>query len=124
LNRLKKKGVPGTLWVSCRVTQTYKSGACLYYYFGFVFKGLENPVKIFSEIEEEAREEILKNGGTLSHHHGVGKLRRQFMKESVGETSFNILKKIKSDIDPNNTFNTGNMGLTDAIISVTSDLMK
>jgi alkyldihydroxyacetonephosphate synthase len=113
----KKKGVPGTLWVSVRLTQTYKTCACLYYYFGFSFRGVQNPVKVFTEIEEEAREEILKNGGTLSHHHGVGKLRRQFMGDAVGPVALDVLKKIKKEFDPKNTFNTGNMGLTPAKVT-------
>jgi alkyldihydroxyacetonephosphate synthase len=27
-------------------------------------------VKCYSEIEDAAREEIMKNGGSISHHHG------------------------------------------------------
>jgi len=117
IDAAKKKGVERELWVSVRVTQTYKCSACLYYYFGFSFRNLKNPVKVFSEIEEEAREEILKNGGSLSHHHGVGKLRRQFMKQSIGDVAFDLLKKIKKEFDPKNVFNTGNMGLTPAKIT-------
>jgi len=33
-------------------------------------------VKVYSDIEDGAREEIMKNGGSISHHHGVGKLRK------------------------------------------------
>lgn len=117
IDAAKKKGVEKELWVSVRVTQTYKCSACLYYYFGFSFRNLKSPLKVFSEIEEEARDEILKNGGSLSHHHGVGKLRRQFMKQAVGDVAFEILKKIKKELDPKNTFNTGNMNLTKAKMS-------
>jgi len=117
----KKKGVPGELWVSVRLTQTYKTGCTLYYYFGFSFRGVKNPIKIFTEIEEEAREEIMKHGGTLSHHHGVGKLRRQFMEKAVGTVGLDILKRIKKELDPKNTFNTGNMGLTPAKITYWKD---
>jgi alkyldihydroxyacetonephosphate synthase len=113
----KKRGVPGELWASVRLTQTYKTSACLYYYFGFSFRGVKNPVKVFCEIEEEARDEILKNGGTLSHHHGVGKLRRQFMERAVGPVALDVLKKFKKELDPKNTFATGNMGLTPAKIT-------
>lgn len=38
-------------------------------------QGIENPVKVFSELEEAARDEILLAGGSLSHHHGIGKAR-------------------------------------------------
>jgi len=120
----KKRGVPGELWVSSRVTQTYKTGACVYYYFGFSFKGISNSVKVFSEIEEEGRQEILKNGGSLSHHHGVGKLRRQFMVDAVTPLGVDILKKIKNVFDPKNVFCCGNMGLTTAKISISGEVLK
>jgi len=42
--------------------QLYDTGACVYFYFGFLFKGLKNPIHVFSEVEEEARDEILKHG--------------------------------------------------------------
>ena len=51
----------------------------------------------------------MKFGGSISHHHGVGKLRKKFMNRSVGETGINILKGLKSTIDPDNIFATGNL---------------
>jgi hypothetical protein len=51
--------------------QLYDTGACVYFYFGFIFKGLKNPSQTFSEVEHDARDEILKCGGSLSHHHGM-----------------------------------------------------
>ncbi|XP_064875533.1 alkyldihydroxyacetonephosphate synthase, peroxisomal-like isoform X3 [Oncorhynchus nerka] len=55
---------------SCRVTQTYDSGACIYFYFAFNYRGLADPVHTYEQVEHAAREEILANGGSLSHHHG------------------------------------------------------
>lgn len=51
--------------------QLYDTGACVYFYFGFIFKGVADPTKTFSEVEHEARAEVLKQGGSLSHHHGT-----------------------------------------------------
>jgi alkyldihydroxyacetonephosphate synthase len=70
---------------------------------------LPDPVAIYSQIEDGAREEIMKNGGSISHHHGVGKLRKKFMHNSIGETGLNILKGVKKTIDPKNIFATGNL---------------
>lgn len=38
-------------------------------------QGVRDPPGVFSELEEAARDEILSAGGSLSHHHGVGKAR-------------------------------------------------
>lgn len=81
----------------------------VYVYFGFGIHGLADPLKSYSEIEDAARDEIMKYGGCISHHHGVGKLRKKFMPQSVGETGISILKGLKHTIDPNNIFATGNL---------------
>ena len=65
------KGVTKPPFVSSRITQLYDSGCAVYVYFGFYYKGLKNPAEIYSQIEDEAREEVLKWGGSLSHHHGI-----------------------------------------------------
>ena len=65
----KKKGITREPFYSARVTQIYDTGACIYVYFGFMTKGLADPVKAYEEIEDAAREEIMKNGGSISHHH-------------------------------------------------------
>ena len=118
----KKKGVPSVPWVSARVTQTYETGACVYFYYGFIFRGLSDPIKVFSEIESEARDEILLQGGSLSHHHGIGKLRREWMNEVVRDQGVDILKGLKQKIDPHNLFGNGNMGLTQADLSISANI--
>ena len=99
----------GTPLTSCRVTQVYDTGACVYFYFGFIWKGLKDPLRVFSEIEEEAREEIMKLGGSVSHHHGVGKLRKRFMRDTVGESGLHLLRGIKQQLDPQNIFANDNL---------------
>ena len=49
--------------ISCRVTQTYDAGACVYFYFGFRWNPeCQNPVDLYEEIELMARNEILASG--------------------------------------------------------------
>ena len=38
-------------------------------------QGVSNPTAVFSALEEAARDEIILAGGSLSHHHGIGKTR-------------------------------------------------
>ena len=64
---------------------------------------------VYAEIEDAARDEIMKHGGSISHHHGVGKLRKKFLPRSIGNTGVEILKGLKNSIDPNNIFATGNL---------------
>jgi len=105
----EKKGVQKKPFVSLRVTQVYDTGAAVYIYFGFHYQGLKDPVQAYSDIEDAAREEIMKQGGSISHHHGVGKLRKKFMEASIGSTGIEIIKGLKKVIDPNNIFANGNL---------------
>lgn len=104
-----EKGIAAKPFVCARVTQTYDTGACVYFYFGFVFRGLSDPVATYSEIEAEARDAVLAAGGSLSHHHGVGKLRKKWTAEVVSEPGAELLKKIKQSVDPKNIFANGNL---------------
>jgi len=101
--------VPGEPFTSCRVTQAYDSGSCVYFYISMPFQGVDDPVKVFSDLEHSARDEILKCGGSISHHHGIGKHRKCFMKQAIGETGMKTLQGIKQTIDPLNIFACGNL---------------
>ncbi|KAG9477374.1 hypothetical protein GDO78_002658 [Eleutherodactylus coqui] len=105
----KERGVQFPPLSTCRVTQTYDAGACVYFYFAFNYRGISDPVHVYEEIEFAAREEILANGGSLSHHHGVGKLRKQWLKDSISHVGIGMLQSVKNYIDPNNIFGSRNL---------------
>ncbi|KAL7633500.1 UNVERIFIED_CONTAM: hypothetical protein RMT77_016033 [Armadillidium vulgare] len=96
-------------FVTCRVTQTYDAGACVYFYFAFNYREIKDPVHVYEEIETSAREEIIGCGGNISHHHGVGKVRREWMAKTVSNTSMGALKALKEYFDPSNIFASGNL---------------
>lgn len=104
----KRRGIEHH-YICCRVTQTYDAGCVIYFYFAFNYKGLGDPVKIYEEIEEMARDEIVANGGSVSHHHGVGKLRRKWYEETVSTVGVSLFKATKKELDPNNVFATENL---------------
>lgn len=95
--------------VSCRVTQTYDVGCCVYFYFGFNWAGHSDPVHIFETIEERARDEIIACGGSLSHHHGVGKVRARWYPSQVSPLGVALYQATKQKLDPKNIFATGNL---------------
>ncbi|XP_001866501.2 alkyldihydroxyacetonephosphate synthase [Culex quinquefasciatus] len=96
--------------ISGRVTQSYDLGCCVYFY--LLFKHLDDPamsLKMFMEIEDAARDEILACGGTLSHHHGVGKLRSKWYPAVVSQVGVGLYRAVKQELDPNNIFAAGNL---------------
>ena len=107
------RGVPGKPFVTCRVTQVYQTGVCVYFYFGFYHKGLDRPAEVFAELERAARDEILRSGGSLSHHHGVGKLRSGFLPRVFSRAALEWAQEMKRALDPGNVFGIGNQALAD-----------
>jgi alkyldihydroxyacetonephosphate synthase len=83
----RRRKLPGEPFMSSRITQVYPTGVCIYFYFGFYYKGIPNPQEVYLDLENIARDEILKSGGSLSHHHGVGKLRRAFLPRIMSQTA-------------------------------------
>jgi alkyldihydroxyacetonephosphate synthase len=106
------RGLPGAPFISCRVTQVYPTGVCVYFYLAFYHKGVERPSEIFAEIERAARDEILRSGGSLSHHHGIGKLRRAFLPRIMSPTALEWTAEVKRAVDPTNVFGAGNQLLS------------
>jgi len=105
----KENGVTNSPFVSCRVTQGYDTGAAVYFYFGFIFFGVKEPLKVYMAIETEARNEIIRCGGSISHHHGVGKLRKQWVEQTISPGGVQILQGIKQTVDPQNIFGNKNL---------------
>ncbi|KJH41490.1 FAD linked oxidase protein [Dictyocaulus viviparus] len=116
----KKLGIQYPVLTSCRITQVYDAGACVYFYFGFNARGLHNGLEVYDKIETAARDEIIACGGSISHHHGIGKLRKQWMLTSQGAVGISLLKAIKVELDPANIF--ANANLVDIIGSPHSKL--
>jgi alkyldihydroxyacetonephosphate synthase len=99
-----ERGVTGKPYLSYRLTQTYHTGVCIYFTMGFSGKGLDKPDQVYHDIESRLRQVILDNGGSLSHHHGIGKIRRKFLPQIQTETSIKVLQETKRAMDPGNIF--------------------
>jgi alkyldihydroxyacetonephosphate synthase len=97
---------------SFRITQVYETGACVYIYYTCNYAHskvpIEKVVEVYESLEEEVRQEIISQGGSLSHHHGVGKLRKRFMKQIISPAQYTYLKEMKQALDPKNTFAAAN----------------
>ena len=46
-------------------------------------------------------------GGSISHHHGIGRVRRGHLGVELGETGVDVLRAIKAAVDPGGRMNPG-----------------
>ena len=104
----KKYDLPGKPFFCSRISKVYHTGICMYNTMGINVRGIKNPEKVFSDIEHKIRECFIKNGGSISHHHGVGKLRKDFMPETISPGSIDVIQGIKKSQDPDNIFGISN----------------
>ncbi|MCK5920721.1 MAG: FAD-binding oxidoreductase, partial [Methylococcales bacterium] len=107
----REHGFPGHPYVSPRITQLYHTGVCIYFTHAFSIKGIDNADEIFGRMDHELREVILAAGGSVSHHHGVGKLRKDFMPQAISPASIKMIKELKKANDPQNIFGIRNNAL-------------
>jgi alkyldihydroxyacetonephosphate synthase len=102
------RGVIGSPYLSYRVTQTYHAGVCVYFTMGFSGHGLADPAAAFEQIEHALRQVVLDHGGSLSHHHGVGKIRQSFLPQVHSAAGLELIRAAKRAVDPGNVFGIGN----------------
>ena len=104
----KEHNLPGKPYISYRIPQIYHTGVCIYFMLGMSVKGVKSPEEKFSKIEHSLRGTIIKHGGSISHHHGVGKLRKDFIPDMLSKTSIQLIKEMKQSHDPSNVFGSSN----------------
>ena len=96
------KSRPDTICLT-HASHFYEQGTNLY----FIFIIKENDTKAYIEFQEGLLDKIQKSGGSLSHHHGVGRMIAKWMPEHLGENQMNVLRALKKHFDPNNIMNPG-----------------
>ena len=97
-----------TLLVSVHQSHAYLDGACLY--FTFAGRPDGDPTAYYRSAWDVATRAVLANGGSLSHHHGVGRNRARFVADALG-SGFSVLTSIKATLDPLSILNPGALGL-------------
>ncbi len=103
--------VPGTMAVSAHQSHSYPTGACLYFTFGGAVEPHQRDA-FYVAAWDAGTQAVLDNGGSLSHHHGVGLNRARFVGQALGE-GFDVLAAVKEALDPHGIANPGKLGLAD-----------
>ncbi|MEM6629089.1 MAG: FAD-binding oxidoreductase [Bacteroidota bacterium] len=92
--------------VTCRFTHIYPDGPAPY--FTILAKGEKGKqLEQWDGIKQEVSEAIIKNGGTITHHHAVGKDHRPYYSQQHSPIFGDILKASKKTVDPNWILNPG-----------------
>jgi alkyldihydroxyacetonephosphate synthase len=102
---LTESGTPAL--VLCHISHVYTTGASLY--FTVVAGQRGNPIDQWRAAKTAASNAIVTVGGTITHHHAVGTDHRPWMRDEVGELGAQLLRAIKSTLDPAGILNPGKL---------------
>jgi alkyldihydroxyacetonephosphate synthase len=96
----------GAGWVTCRFTHAYPDG--LAPYFSVLAPGTPgSELTQWTEIKEAASEAVLAAGGTITHHHAVGRDHRRWYDRQRPDVFATALRAAKSAVDPAGIMNPG-----------------
>jgi alkyldihydroxyacetonephosphate synthase len=93
--------------VGCHLSHLYPSGSSLY--FTFLVSGADDrdaEARYLAAWEQAARS-CAAAGGTLTHHHGIGRSKSAFLAGELGQTGVDVLAAIKAALDPGQIMNPG-----------------
>jgi alkyldihydroxyacetonephosphate synthase len=93
--------------VLCHLSHLYSSGSSLYFTFLISASDDGDAEVRYRAAWDEAARRCAAVGGTLTHHHGVGRLKSRFLAEELGTTGVDVLMKIKAALDPDQIMNPG-----------------
>jgi alkyldihydroxyacetonephosphate synthase len=98
----------GGAYLGCHVSHTYRTGASLY----FTFAAPHAPGRLVEQYvasKSFVTDLFLRTGGTLSHHHAVGYDHQPWLRGELGETGFEMLRRIQVAVDPSRMLNPGKL---------------
>ena len=104
--------VEGTIAASAHQSHAYTDGGCLYFTFaGRPADGTTAAAESYYRRAFDAvTEPVIRAGGAISHHHGIGLNRGPYMRAYLGG-AFAVLESLKSALDPRGILNPGKLGL-------------
>lgn len=91
--------------VMCHISHVYPAGASLY--FTVVAALTEDPETQWAQAKDAASRAILDAGGTITHHHAVGRDHRPYLQGEIGALGVTVLRAVKDALDPRGIMNPG-----------------
>jgi alkyldihydroxyacetonephosphate synthase len=93
--------------VVCHLSHLYSSGSSLYFTFLIRGKDDSDAEARYLAAWEQAVRSCAAVGGTLTHHHGIGRLKAGFLATELGATGADMLTRIRTALDPDAILNPG-----------------
>jgi len=95
--------------VGCHLSHVYPSGSSLY--FTFLINGADERAAetTYRQAWDQAAASCAAAGGTITHHHGVGRLKAPYLVGELGQAGAAVLERIRAALDPAGIMNPGGL---------------
>ncbi len=105
-----KDALDGLCFVMAHFSHIYPEGGSIYFTCVAGAKEDLSDLELYRKIWDAAMEVVLKHGATVSHHHGIGLHKADYLKKQMGPLA-DVYRRLKAELDPNNILNPSKMGL-------------
>jgi alkyldihydroxyacetonephosphate synthase len=104
--RQAMKDACGAGFISCRFTHVYPDGPAPY--FTFIAPGRYGAeAEQWMTIKKAASDAVIAHGGTITHHHAVGRVHRPWYEKQRPAPFGDVLRAVKGALDPGAVMNPG-----------------
>ena len=99
--------LPEVVLASAHSSHSYRSGTNLYFTFAARVEDKEKMPAIYQECWRRTMRATIASGGGIAHHHGIGRVRREFLGDEIGDAGLGVLRALKRALDPDDLLNPG-----------------
>jgi alkyldihydroxyacetonephosphate synthase len=103
---LGERGTPAL--VGAHISHLYPNGASLYFTF-LARRESGTEIEQWRAAKAAACDAIVAAGGTITHHHAIGRDHAPWMTDEVGELGVEVLRAAKRQLDPAGIMNPGKL---------------
>ncbi len=103
------RGALGEPLIGTHLSHIYPTGASLY--FTVITPLAGDPVAQWRAAKMAATQALVDTDATITHHHSVGRDHAPWLPAEIGESGMDLLRAIKSHLDPDGLMNPGVLGL-------------
>ena len=97
--------------IMAHFSHAYTTGCSIYFTTVAQAPTAEEKRKLYELIWKAAMDACARAGGSISHHHGIGKLKGPWMVEEWGTAGMETLRALKRTFDPRGIMNPGKLGI-------------
>lgn len=99
--------VPSVIGATAHTSHAYRSGANLYFTFAAQPSDPGEYQAVYDACWAAAMQAAVDCGAGIAHHHGIGRVRRPWMADELGDAGIGVLRAVKAALDPQNLMNPG-----------------